>query len=66
MRAENEEKRSTLRIKENTGNCPFENIGFYLVIYSVFKKSFLGTEKPSKTLKFKKFPLEFQSWDKIG
>ena len=66
MRAENEEKRSTLRKKENTGNCPFENIGFYLVIYSVFKKSFLGTKKPLKTLKFKDFSLEFQSWDKIG
>ena len=32
VRAENEEKRNTLRKKENTGNCPFENIGFYLVI----------------------------------
>ena len=34
IRAENEEKRSTLREKENTGNCPFENIGFYLVIFA--------------------------------
>lgn len=25
-------KRKILRKKENTGNCPFENIGFYLVI----------------------------------
>ena len=27
-----EGKRKILRKKENTGNCPFENIGFYLVI----------------------------------
>ena len=37
-----------MREKENTGNCPFENIGFYLVIYSVLKKSFLGTKKHLK------------------
>ena len=44
IRAENEEKRSTLRKKENTGNCPFENIGFYLVI-----------PHPRKALKYKGF-----------
>ena len=37
--AENEEKRSTLREKENTGNCPFENIGFYLVILFIYSDS---------------------------
>ena len=29
------EKRNTLRKKEDTGNCPFENIGFYLVIIQI-------------------------------
>ena len=48
IRAENEKKRSTLREKENTGNCPFENIGFYLVIYSIFPKLFLGMKIPPK------------------
>ena len=38
IRAENEEKRSRLREKENTGNCPFENIGFYLVIENKIKR----------------------------
>ena len=32
-----EEKRNTLRKKEKTGNCPFENIGFYLVIRKIQK-----------------------------
>ena len=30
-----EGKRKILRKKENTGNCPFENIGFYLVITDI-------------------------------
>ena len=37
--------RVTMREKENTGNCPFENIGFYLVI-----------KVSSKTLDFTGFP----------
>ena len=32
-----EGKRKILIKKENTGNCPFENIGFYLVIFEVVK-----------------------------
>ena len=43
-----EGKRKILRKKENTGNCPFENIGFYLVIYSIFPKLFLGMKIPPK------------------
>ena len=35
-----EEKRKILRKKENTGNCPFENIGFYLVINIKIKNAF--------------------------
>lgn len=31
-----------MRKKENARNCPFENEGICLVIYSIFPKLFLG------------------------
>ena len=55
VRAENEEKRSTLREKENTGNCPFENIGFYLVI----TEWLTSARKPLETQGFRAF-LQFR------
>ena len=53
-------------MRENVGNCPFENERSYPMTYSFLKKLFLGAQTPPKWIKFGTLLGKFPDFIKVG